>query len=207
MTIQPYDLAYEEWTTDAGGQNLINLWNDSQNKRVAVREALVGGLLVMFCGDARRVVDLGCGPARYVPVCREYLPKFSSYAGYDISERMMAEAVALYGGEAGVTIEERDIFAGAPYTKAKRPDVLLSIDTSRHYLDPMGLLKSIVKLWPARAYLFSVLYGAPAELINGQVVGHDEMVAGLAECGEVLGYQEIALEPGMAVRYVVVKGA
>jgi len=205
LTIQPYDLALEEWTTDTGSQNLIDHWNRSQNKREA--EALVGGLLTMFCGDARRVVDLGCGPARFVPVCREYLPKFTTYAGYDISERLLAEAIARYGGEAGITIEERDIFAGAPYTKAKRPDVLLSIDTCRHYHEPMALLKTIVEKWPARAYLFSVLYGNPAELINGQVVGHDEMEAGLAECGEVLGYQEIALEPGMAVRYVVVKGA
>jgi SAM-dependent methyltransferase len=205
MTIQPYDLAYNEWTTDAGSQNLIDHWKRSENKPVA--EALVGSLLSMFAGDAKSVVDLGCGPARYVPVIWEYLPKATKYSGYDISERMLDEAIKDHGGKPGVTFWNRDIFAGAPYTKAKRPDVLLSIDTSRHYLDPMGLLKSIVELWPARAYLFSVLYGAPAELINGQVVGHDEMVAGLALCGQVLGYQEIALEPGMAVRYVVVKGA
>ena len=43
MTIQPYDLAYNEWTTDAGSQDLIDHWNRSQNKREA--EALVGGLL------------------------------------------------------------------------------------------------------------------------------------------------------------------
>ncbi len=205
MTIQPYDLAYQEWTTDVGSQNLIDLWKQGNAKQI--EETTACGLLAMFCGDAKRVVDLGCGPARYVPVVREYLPKFTSYAGYDISERLLAEAVATYGGEEGVTIEQRDIFAGAPYTKAKRPDVLLSIDTSRHYHAPMALLKAIVEKWPARAYLFSVLYGRPAELINGQVVSLQAMEQGLAECGEVLGYQEIALEPGMAVRYVVVKGA
>jgi SAM-dependent methyltransferase len=205
MTIKPYDLAYAEWTTEAGSQNLINIWNAGDAK--PREEAAVGGLLAMFCGDARRVVDLGCGPGRFVPVVAEYLPKASKFAGYDISERLLAEAVKDHGGKPGVTFEHRDIFEGAPYQTRYRPDVLLSIDTSRHYHDPMGLLKSVVELWPAKFYVFSVLYGSPAELINGQVVSLAAMEQGLAECGEVLGYQEIVLEPAMAVRYVVVKGS
>ena len=204
-TIAPYDLAYQEWTTDAGSQNLIDIWKAGDAK--LHEEATAGGLLAMFCPDAKRVVDLGCGPGRFVPVVFEYLPKATKYAGYDISERLLAEALKDFGSRPGVTFEYRDIFDGAPYQARNRPDVLLSIDTCRHYHDPMGLLKAVVELWPAKAYVFSVLYGAPAELINGQVVGHDKMAAGLAECGEVLGYQEIVLEPGMTVRYVVVKGA
>jgi SAM-dependent methyltransferase len=203
-TIAPYDLAYQEWTTDRGSQDLIDHWKRSQNKLEA--EALIGNLLTMFCPEAKRAVDLGCGPGRFVPVVFEYLPKAIKYAGYDISERLLAEALKDFGSRPGVTFEYRDIFDGAPYQGRNRPDVLLSIDTSRHYHDPMGLLKSIIELWPAKAYVFSVLYGAPAELINGQVIGHDDMVAGLAECGEVLGYQEITLEPGMVVRYVALKG-
>jgi SAM-dependent methyltransferase len=197
----------QEWQTEQGAQGLIDHWNSSTNKRQA--EALVGGLLATHLPTAKHVVDLGCGPGRFVPVCRTHMAGLAKFTGYDTSPALVAEAARNHGAEKGVSFTPRDIFAGADYPPRNRPDVLLSIDTSRHYHDPLGFLSAIVELWPARAYLFSVLYGVPAELINGQVVSQEAMEAGLARLGAVLGYQDIVLEPAgpMIVRYAVLKGS
>jgi SAM-dependent methyltransferase len=196
-----FDLALQEWQTEAGVQGLLAAWNGSPEKAEA--ETLVGRLLAMFAGEAKSVADLGCGAGRHAPVLFEYLPKLRRYTGYDSSAGLLAQARADHGDRAGVTLVERDIFDGAPYQLRHRPDAALSIDTSRHYHDPMEFLRTLASMWPARAYCFSVLHGAPAELINGRVVGTRQMEMGLADIGETLGFQEVELYPGASVRYVV----
>jgi SAM-dependent methyltransferase len=166
------------------------------NKRAL--EERVGGLVAAV--PHQTVVDLGCGPGRYVTA----LPAFKTYRGYDISPRLLAEAERLYADRADVTFTSRSIFDGAPY---KRPvDVLLSIDTSRHYRDPLGLLRYIVAHWPARHYLFSILYGeTAADLLNVRHISRAELDAGVPELGRLVAEYDEDLRPsyGLNVRYVL----
>lgn len=204
MAIRVYPLAQDQWDKVNGCAELFRHWDTSANKVEA--EALVGALMASHCSGATTVADLGCGPGRYVPVCFEHLDTLRRYTGYDSSDGMIAKAEQDYGDRVGVKFAKANIFDRAPYTKRWRPDVLLSIDTSRHYKDPLGLLDVIVDRWPARYYLFSVLYGKPAELMNGRVVATADMEARLPQMGRVIAWQDIKLDENMSVRYVVIEG-
>lgn len=206
MSVEVYPLAQAQWDSSSGIDDLVHHWDTSASKVEA--EELIGALLASHIPTAKTVVDLGCGVGRFVPVTFDHLPALKRYIGYDQSDTILSRARRDYGGRNGVSFEIRDIFEGAPYQKRSRPDVLLSIDTSRHYKDPIGLLDEIVFNWPARYYLFSVLYGPKnEELLNGRAITKAEMEAGLERMGTIVAHQDLHSLPPLSVRYVVIEGA
>lgn len=204
MSVKVYPLAKAQWDSSNGCGALIEHWETSQGKAEA--EALVGALMASHVPDAKAVFDLGCGSGRYAPVCIEYLPKLRKYVGYDTSKALLEAANKAHGGQSVVKFTEADIFHGAPYIARWRPDILLSIDTSRHYKDPLGLLDVIVDKWPAKHYLFSVLYGKPMELMNGRVVSAEDMETRLAAMGRIIAKQDVNIGDGLNVRYAIIEG-
>lgn len=129
-------------------------------------ESVVAGLVH---DPEANVVDVGCGNGRYAVF-------FPNYRGYDQSASMLAFAPT--------SCTQRDIWQGAPYDDV--PDYVLSIDTSRHYEDPVDLLKTVMQKWPAHKYLFSILYGPEHTTgSNITVLSQTEMEQALAEMGEV----------------------
>lgn len=201
----PNPLALEQWRSTDGCRDLEEHWRQSEKKHEA--ESIIGEMVAGIAPAI--VVDLGCGPGRLVP----YLGAFIRYYGFDISPYLLDSARRTYGGDARCAFVERDLFSGAPYVlpfgrHLRQPvDLLLSVDTSRHYPDPLGMLAKIVELWPARAYLFSVLHGpTQQELINGVVLPTAEVESGLPAIAAVRAFVDQPIPDGLVVRYAVLEG-
>lgn len=202
-TVHP--VAKQQWDDAQGCQDLLRHWQDSPDKHEA--EALIGdmaGRCAARIGRLLEVADLGCGPGRLVDSLSPYISK---YAGYDLSVDMLVAAREKYVSDKRCRFVSRDFLLGAP---TKKPaDLLLSIDTSRHYSDPMALLVDMQRLWPAREYLFSVLHGEDrVELLNGLCISHSEFHDRLADLGTLVERMDQVREDfGMTVSYVQVRRA
>jgi SAM-dependent methyltransferase len=197
MNQHVYDMAAEQWQDEEGSADLVAHFDTSDKKHEA--EQMVAGL-VAGLDKHTTVVDLGCGPGRYASA----LPTYRTYKGYDTSPHLLAAARAANKGRKGVRFFERDLFAGAPYKKAV--DVVLSIDTSRHYRDPLAMLAELVELWPARCYVFSILHGPDhAELINGVCLATADVDAWMSRIGPIPVQIDQPITGGMSVRYFVLE--
>jgi SAM-dependent methyltransferase len=196
--MEPYALALEQWNSEQGCLDLMDHWERSEHKHQA--ERLIGQMVSSLPHHAT-VVDLGCGPGRLVGA----LPEFTSYRGYDISATLLQAARGRYAADTRCMFLERNAFSGAPYRKPA--DVLLCIDLSRHYPDPMAFLLGVIERWPARAYLVNVLHGPKAvELINGTCMATADADRGLSELGRVRRAEELPIpDSTMSVRYVIVE--
>lgn len=199
MTIAVFETAQEEWSSESGIHNLLDLWEHSEHKQAM--EQLIGQM-VANRPRHESIADLGCGPGRTI----NSLPPFKTYRGYDTSQLFLEEAVRVHGNDGHCAFQLRDLFLGAPYRKPV--DVLLCIDVSRHYHDPLGLLALVIERWPAQAYLFTVLHGPEdQDLLNGRAVATATVERRLPELGMVVEAHDIAI-PGFAplvVRYVMVE--
>jgi len=191
-----YELAQQQWDNEQGSADLVEHFQTSDNKTEA--EKMVAGLVANLDQHAT-IVDLGCGPGRYVAA----LPAFRTYKGYDTSDHLLTAARTANKGVKGVRFFNRDLFEGADY---KRPvDVVLSIDTSRHYHYPLPMLDELVELWPARAYVFSILHGPEdTQLINGRCLATADVDAWMD--GKHIPVQiDQPISGGMFVRYIVLE--
>lgn len=177
MANQAHPKAVEEWSSEQGVKNLIQLWNTMPTKPET--EKLIGAM-VENCTPHETIVDLGCGPGRKLTI----LPDHRSYRGYDISELFIQAAIENYGNDKAHSFQMRSLFDGAPYRKPV--DVLLCIDVAQHYADPLGLLKTVMELWPAQKYIFTVLHGPEKQdLLNGYVAATADLERWLSENGVV----------------------
>ena len=195
-----FDLALQDWQSVEGCTELERYWAQSKEKREG--EEIVGELAAQ-AGAHRRIVDLGCGTGRLIA----WLPAFDRYDGYDMAPHMLELASEAYKADRRCRFTLHDADNGAPYRGTA--DLLISIDTSRHYHDPLGFLSMVVAKWPAQWYLFTILHGPEAqELINGQVVTTTALDAAQPGWGRVAATleQPLAGSPWL-VRYVLIEKA
>jgi SAM-dependent methyltransferase len=192
-----YELAQKQWDDAEGSANLVEHFQTSANKNEA--EQIVAKMVDAIEPHAV-IIDLGCGPGRYA----QTLSGFKTYKGYDTSENLLAVAREINEGVKGVRFVNRDLFDGADY---KRPvDVALSIDTSRHYHNPLAMLEDLIDLWPAKRYLFSILHGEEdAELINGRCLATADVDLWMSMIGTVADQVDQPITGGMFVRYFVLE--
>lgn len=194
-----YDLAQAQWDSPAGCADLVEHFEHSTYKAEA--ERIVADMLRQLPHGT--VIDLGCGPGRYVTALDTL---YTRYTGYDTSLPLLAVARAGNAERKNVEFRLWDIADGADYDAGGMPDVLLSIDTSRHYHAPLALLDRILAGWPARTYVFSILHGPDrAELINGQVTATADLERWQAALGRKTDYIDQPIEGGWSVRYLVIR--
>ena len=193
-----YPLAQAQWDSPDGCRDLLQLWQTAPGKLVA--EQMVGRLVKLR--RPKTIVDLGCGSGRLIP----HLGAFKMYRGYDTCVTLLGEAISVYGTRRRVAFSNRDIRQGAP--DVQPVDLVLSVDTSCHYMDPLGWLAEIMALWPARAYLFNVLHGPKTlELINGKCLATADVATGLPRLGYVVAQQDQELDGDLKARYVLLGGS
>lgn len=186
MGITVHPIAQQQWQDPVGCRDLVDFWSSSPDKIAG--EKLVGEMVADFraeLGHRLTVADLGCGAGRLVPWISEHC---TQYVGYDTAPELLAYARSAYGRSHKCKFVARDVLVGAP-TRAPM-DLVLSIDTSRHYLQPLDMLEDIVQGWPARGHLLTVLH-SPAQiaLLNGVSVATLAFQAWLS-AREVLRHEE-----------------
>lgn len=182
MSLEAFDLAWEQWTSPEGARALLDLWQNSQAKRE--QEKLVGRLASQV-QPLRSIVEVGCGAGLLVP----YLPEFKRYRGYDVSKALIAEAKERFKDDKRVRFAVHDLRDPAPY---KRPvDLVICADVAVHYQEPVEVLAWVVRNWPAHHYLLSAAYGPEdVRLLNAHILSHKELLLAWQRLGTIVASDE-----------------
>jgi len=198
--VQVHEMALNQWHSPRGVRALRRLWDGSRRKREAER---IVGDLVAACERHDRIVDLGCGSGRMIAA----LPGFRRYYGFDISPDLLDVAKERFGGDRRCKFYLHDFLKG-PRSRRMKPDVVLCVHVARHYDDPIALLGEVMRLWPARYYVFSVLCASEArDLLNGRCVAKADVDAFVAEAGGVCKRMVQSDVDGMEVHYLLVEAS
>lgn len=152
--IQALPKAKELWEDP---QDLIAMWKSDPHK---TRHEMIISQLV---GPAGYLVDLGCGVGRFSLVLN-----YTKYQGYDQSSEMIRFAKEYSRGKK-VSFSCVDIFE---FVSDEEYDTLIMIDVAHHQQDPLGAIETVLNLWKAKRYFFTLLVGKQdEELLNSFVIG------------------------------------
>jgi len=197
MTLDAFELAWQQWTSSKGARSLIAIWEQSEAKRQ--QEKLVGALAAKIA-PLRTVVEVGCGAGLLVP----HLPEFQRYRGYDISKPLTQEAKERLKGDKRCRFFVHDLRNQAPY---KRPvDLVICVDVALHYLDPLDILAQVVENWPGHHYLLSTAYGTDdLELLNARILTRKHLLTGLEQLGTTIASDERVYGGSFWMYYALIK--
>lgn len=151
--IQALPNAKELWEDP---QDLIAMWKSDPHK--SRHERIISELV----GPAGYLVDLGCGVGRF-----SLTLDYTKYQGYDQSSEMIRFA-KLYSTDKKVSFSCVDIFE---FVSDEEYDTLIMIDVAHHQQDPLGAIETVLNLWKAKRYFFTILTGnREEELFNSFVI-------------------------------------
>ena len=142
------------------GRSLVKMLHDWDSNPLKWRN---DRLIAQIVGDAKRVADLGCGDGRLATL----LPNVEEYKGYDSSPDMIEAARKRCARLEHASFGVCDVFRESALAHF---DVAVLYDVAIHQKAPLRAVQTVLDLWSADRYVFTLLVGPVREELQASVV-------------------------------------